>query len=68
MLWGLPRIQHKSAKLACTVLVTSSILALAESFYLLDRSTKHRLWVWLQYHILHVVRLAYLNEMQDASA
>ena len=31
----------------------------------LDVSTIHRLLAWLQRHILHVVHLSYLNEMQQ---
>ena len=67
MLWGLPGIRHKSVQLACTVLVTSQVLALALSFQLRDRSIKHSLRVWLQHHILSVMHLAYLDEVQDAS-
>ena len=66
MLRGLPGIRHKSVQLACTVMVTSQVLALVQSFHLRDRSIKRRLQVWLQHLILHVVHLAYLNEMQDA--
>ena len=36
------------------------------SFHLREKSTIHRLRVWFQPHVLHVVHLAYLNEMQDA--
>ena len=65
MLRGLPGIRHKSVQLACTVLVNTSTPGM---HHLQDRSTKHHLRVWLQHLVLPVVHLAYLDEMQDASA
>jgi hypothetical protein len=77
MLRGLPGIQHKSVKLACTILrnistpgmhskVLHSRHALqGPSIFGMDQPTSSS--GSAPHHVLHVVHLAYLDEMQDAS-
>ena len=63
MLRGLFGIRHKVSSVSLHRLGEHlhSRHALQGSFHLRDRSTKHRLWVWLQHHILSVMHLAYFK-------
>jgi hypothetical protein len=64
MLWGLPVIRHESDKLAFTVLTTSPLQG--PSIFGLDSPTPSL--GSAPHHVLHVVHLTYLDEMQDATA
>jgi hypothetical protein len=67
MLRGLPGIRLKLEFVKWNPLGEHSlILALVRSFHLRDRSTNTIFWL-APPHVIHVVHLAYLNEMQDAS-
>jgi hypothetical protein len=67
MLWGLPVIRNELVKLACTVLMMSPLQACTPgSFHLWDGFT-NTISVSAPHHVLHVMHLAYLDEMQDAS-
>jgi hypothetical protein len=59
MLQGLPGIRHKSVKLACTILQSTSTPSIHSKVLPSLGSAPHL--------ILHVVYLAYLDEMQDVS-
>ena len=65
MLRGLPGIQHQVSGQMTLTWRASPISALAQSFRLLDGFSKLHPWVQLQLHVLHVVHLAYLDEMQQ---
>ena len=66
MLRGLPGIQQQVSVCQMTLAWRASpISTLAWSFRLLDGFTKLHSQVRLQRHVLHMVHLAYLDEMQQ---
>jgi hypothetical protein len=67
MLWGLPGIRHELVRLACTVLITSPLQACTPAPFILGMDPPTLSLGSAPHHVLHMVHLAYLDDMQDAN-